>query len=154
MTADASGAYQAESTRRHRCNPDVRASKRARVSRGAGTALAVILGLCLSDVAWGGEADIVGAEIERMQDGRYRFHVAVRHADTGWDHYADAWEVVSPDGTVLATRELLHPHVDEQPFVRSLGGVRIPKSIGTVTIRARDSVHGHGGRTMTVNVPR
>ena len=42
--------------------------------------------------------------------------VTVQHADTGWDHYADAWEVLAPDGTVLGTRTLLHPHTDEQPF--------------------------------------
>ena len=35
--------------------------------------------------------------------GRWRFDVTVRHADEGWDHYADKWDVVAPDGTVLAT---------------------------------------------------
>ena len=28
--------------------------------------------------------------------------MTVRHADTGWDHYADKWDVVAPDGAVLA----------------------------------------------------
>jgi hypothetical protein len=41
--------------------------------------------------------------------------VTVRHADEGWEHYADCWEVLTLDGEVLATRELAHPHDNEQP---------------------------------------
>ena len=47
-------------------------------------------------------------------------------ADSGWDHYANRWEVLEPEGQVIATRTLLHPHVDEQPFTRSLSGIHIP----------------------------
>ena len=38
---------------------------------------------------------------------------------TGWEHYANKWDVVGPDDTILGTRVLLHPHVNEQPFTRS-----------------------------------
>jgi len=124
---------------------------RVRVRVGA---LPAMIGLLWTGMVWAGEADVVGVEVERTQDGRYRFHVAVQHADTGWDHYADAWEIVAPDGSVLATRKLLHPHVNEQPFVRSLSGVRIPEHVDTVTIRAHDSVDGYGGQTKVVTVPR
>jgi hypothetical protein len=78
----------------------------------------------------------------------------VRHVDEGWDHYADRWEVLSPDGEVLGVRELLHPHVDEQPFTRSLTGVAIPEGVDEVEVRARDSVHGFGGATMRVRLER
>jgi hypothetical protein len=44
--------------------------------------------------------------------------------------------------------------VDEQPFTRSLSGVTIPDGVDRVTVRARDSVHGHGGASVTVDVPR
>jgi hypothetical protein len=54
--------------------------------------------------------------------------VTVRSADRGWDYYADAFEVLSPDGTVLGRRELLHPHENEQPFRRELQGLKIPHS--------------------------
>lgn len=101
-----------------------------------------------------GEADIVAVEIHAEAGGTFRFDVTVRHADTGWDHYADAWDVLAPDGTVLGTRTLYHPHVNEQPFTRSLGGVVIPIGMETVTVRAHDSVDGHGGETVTVTVPR
>ena len=101
-----------------------------------------------------GEADVAAVEAREIGDGVYRFQVTVRHADEGWDHYADAWEVVAPDGTVLATRVLAHPHVNEQPFTRNLSSVVIPDGIESVHVRARDSVHGHGGREAEVAVPR
>ena len=103
--------------------------------------------------AGAGEADVVGVEIHRDGPGTYSFDVTVRHADTGWDHYADAWEVLTPDGkTVLATRTLLHPHESEQPFTRSLSGVKIPSGVTTVIVRAHDKVHGYGGAEMRVKV--
>jgi hypothetical protein len=83
-------------------------------------------------------------------DGTYRFDVTVRHADTGWDHYADAWEILAPDGAVLGIRTLLHPHVDEQPFTRSLTGVRDSRRGRGGTVRAHDSVHGYGDREVVV----
>jgi len=110
--------------------------------------------LLVAAPALAGEADVVDATATRSGDGTWRFEVTVRHADEGWDHYADQWQVLAPDGTVLGTRTLYHPHVDEQPFTRSLSGVEIPPEVDTVTIRARDSVHGHGGETVTVELPR
>lgn len=103
--------------------------------------------------AMAGEADVVGVEVSRAADGTYRFDVTVRHGDEGWDHYADAWDVVAPDGTVLGTRTLLHPHENEQPFTRSLSGVVIPDGIAGVVVRARDSVHGYGGQEMRITLP-
>lgn len=66
--------------------------------------------------------------------------VTLAHPDTGWDHYADGWRIELEDGTVLGTRELLHPHVDEQPFTRSLMVSDLPT--GPLFIRARCSVDG------------
>ncbi|WP_037544992.1 hypothetical protein [Stappia stellulata] len=110
----------------------------------------VVLSLGLPEASTAGEADVVAVDARQAGDGTWRFDVTLAHADAGWDHYADLWEVVAPDGTVLGKRVLAHPHVDEQPFTRSLSGVEIPEGIDTVDIRARDSVHGFGGRTMSV----
>lgn len=113
--------------------------------------LAAALGAALPAAA--GEADVVGVVVHREGPGTYAFDVTVRHADTGWDHYADAWEVLLPDGkTVLATRTLLHPHEIEQPFTRSLSGVKIPAGVTEVVVRAHDKVHGYGGAEMRVAV--
>lgn len=68
--------------------------------------------------------------------------VTLSHPDTGWDDYADGWEVLDADGNRLGFRELLHPHVNEQPFTRSLSGVVIPEDATVVYIRARDNVGG------------
>ena len=116
-------------------------------------ALALVLTLAWSSHALAGEADIVAVEITRQESGRFEFSVAVRHADAGWEHYADKWDVVAPDGTVLGTRTLWHPHESEQPFTRSLSGVRVPPGIDAVTVRAHDKVHGYGGVERRVPLP-
>lgn len=98
-----------------------------------------------------GEADVVKVSAVKS-GGEWRFDVTVAHADEGWDHYAGKWDVQAPDGTILGTRVLLHPHEAEQPFTRSLSGVKIPADIHEVTIHAYDKVHGYGGKTITVNL--
>ena len=61
---------------------------------------------------------------------------------------------MAPDGTVLGTRVLLHPHENEQPFTRSLSGVEIPDGINEVLIRAHDNVDGYGATTFRLKLPR
>ena len=99
-----------------------------------------------------GEADIVNVIIRHSFDDVYNFDVTVKHEDEGWDHFVNGWEVLSPDGKVLAVRVLRHPHANEQPFTRSMP-VQIPQDISEVIVRAHDSVHEYGGREMTVKLP-
>lgn len=115
--------------------------------------LIVATACLLATVAGAGEADVVKVAVEKIGP-TYRFAVTVAHRDEGWEHYADKWEVIGPDGQVLGTRVLLHPHVEEQPFTRSLSGVEIGSEIHSVTVRAHDLVHGYGGREMQVELPR
>ncbi len=110
--------------------------------------------LLWAGAAVAGEADVVAAEAAQEGAGAWRFDVTVAHADEGWDHYADKWEVLAPDGSLLGTRVLLHPHVGEQPFTRSLGGIAILAGIDRVILRAHDSVHGLGGGETTVELAR
>ena len=118
------------------------------------TALLTICMLLLSIPADAGEADVIEVDIKKTSENTYFFKVTVRHADEGWDHYANKWDVVAPDGSVLGTRTLYHPHVDEQPFTRSLSDVKIPEPVSEVTVGAHDSVHEYGGKTVTVAVPK
>jgi hypothetical protein len=92
-----------------------------------------------------GEADVLAVKATPQPGGTWSFEVTVAHADAGWDHYADRWEVIGPDGTVLATRVLLHPHDTEQPFTRSMDAIAIPVGTTRVRVRAHDKVHGYGG---------
>ena len=105
-------------------------------------------------VASANEADVLEVRVSCNEARVCRFSVTVEHNDQGWDHYADRWELLSPDGEVLATRVLAHPHDHEQPFERSLGNVSIPKDILQVVVRAHDSVHEYGGVEITVDVPK
>jgi hypothetical protein len=112
----------------------------------------VAAAILLPGAALAGEADVAAARATREASGTWRFEVTVRHADDGWKHFADRWEVLAPDGKVLATRVLMHPHETEQPFTRSMGGIVIPAGIDHVVVRARDNLHGHGGREVTVTL--
>ena len=98
-----------------------------------------------------GEVEIVKVKAEK-QRADWVFHVTLKHGDTGWDHYADAWRVVTEDGKELGTRTLYHPHVDEQPFTRSLADVNIPADISAVYIEAHDKVHGWSKQKYRVKI--
>ncbi|HIP52960.1 MAG TPA: hypothetical protein EYH03_02985 [Chromatiales bacterium] len=115
------------------------------------TAFGILALFSFSAVA--GEADIIDAKIISRGENRYDFQVTVEHADDGWEHYADRWEILTPSGEMLATRVLHHPHVQEQPFTRGLSGIEIPPSITSVTLRGYDKLHGYGGKTLTLQLP-
>lgn len=100
-----------------------------------------------------GEADITNVVVTQSDNGQFQFAVSVLHDDEGWDHYADAFEIVSLDGEILATRVLLHPHVGEQPFTRSVSGVEIHEELTQIIVRAHDSVHAYGGLELIVDLP-
>ena len=104
--------------------------------------LATVLGL-MTGMAWA-DSPVVTHVSASKSGGSWSFSVTVKHGDTGWDHYADGWGVYLEDGTELGYRVLHHPHVDEQPFTRSLSGVKVPQGVDTVVIVPRDSVHGTG----------
>ena len=108
--------------------------------------------LAVAPAVTASETDVVDVKVAKSSSG-YRFDVTLSHADTGWDHYAKEWEVVGPDGAVLGTRVLAHPHVNEQPFTRSLSGVEIGDGVKQVTVRAVDNLGVAGGATLKVDLP-
>ena len=71
------------------------------------------------------------------------FNVTLKHEDKGWDHFANKWQIYTPEDKLITTRTLHHPHVNEQPFTRGLSSVKIPKGLKKVHIKAHDSVHGY-----------
>ena len=82
----------------------------------------------------------------------WRIDVTVSHPDTGWDHYADGWEVLDTDGNRLGYRKLHHPHVEEQPFTRSLNNLELPDGTREIFVRASDSEHGWSEQRYRVEV--
>jgi hypothetical protein len=110
--------------------------------------LSLLPGLVLA-----GSVEIVTASAQAAGAGRYHIQVTLRHSDSGWDHYANAWRVLATDGRVLGERILLHPHVDEQPFTRGLT-IAIPAGVTRVEIEAQDSRHGTARRRFLLPLPQ
>lgn len=73
---------------------------------------------------------------------KWDVYVTLKHQDTGWDHYADAWRILDEDGKELAKRVLYHPHVNEQPFTRNLRNVEISEEDIILYVEAHDKKHG------------
>ncbi|MFP7672246.1 hypothetical protein ACG74X_02695 [Marivita sp. S0852] len=103
-----------------------------------------VFGICVASTVCADAPTIDQVEVDGM-----RVSVTILHPDTGWDHYADGWRVETADGTILGTRELLHPHVDEQPFRRSLTVSNLPG--GPLFIRAKCSVDGWSETTVPLS---
>jgi hypothetical protein len=106
-----------------------------------------------------GDANVTSVYAREDDDESWTFHVTVEHKDVNWYDYADGWDVVLPDGTVVKpdkfamfTRSLRHPHVDEQPFTRTQKGLQFPEGTGSVTVRAHDKAGGWGGAEITVDL--
>ncbi|MFO7954625.1 hypothetical protein [Thioalkalivibrio sp.] len=114
-------------------------------------ALGALLGL-LALPAPADEVDILEARLHASGPNQWRVSVTVEHPDSGWDHYADAWRVLDADGNVLGERILHHPHVNEQPFTRSLRRLSIPEGTRFVQIEARCSQDDWGHRRLQVDL--
>lgn len=108
----------------------------------------------LANPAWAGEADVIAATATQDIRGTWSVSATILHADTGWEHYADRFDVLDDEGNVLGSRTLFHPHVDEQPFTRSLNALAIPDEVTTITVRAHDSVDELGGATVEITLER
>ncbi|MCU7833384.1 MAG: hypothetical protein KZQ56_12545 [gamma proteobacterium symbiont of Lucinoma myriamae] len=108
--------------------------------------------LIYSSITLADQVKVVDVDITPQGAQRYLFHVTLLHDDKGWEHYANRWEILDTEGNILATRTLHHPHVNEQPFTRSLS-TTLPSNIKTVIIRGNDCVHQYEGNNMEVSLP-
>lgn len=105
--------------------------------------------LFASYAAIAGEADVVSARAVQTADDTRNFEATLRCDDRGFDYFCDRFEILSPNGAVLAVRVLDHPHVDEQPFTRELTGVRIHTGLArSILIRAHHNVRGYSGEAL------
>jgi len=100
------------------------------------------------------EVQILSADFHNNNASTWSVSVTLKHDDKGWDHYADIWRIVSEKGDMLGKRVLYHPHVSEQPFTRSLAGIRVPEGINIVFIEAHDKVHGWSAARLKVDLTK
>ncbi len=97
-------------------------------------------------------AEVLEVKVTGSRDD-YTFSVTVKSPDTGCEQYANWWEVISPEGDLIYRRILGHSHVNEQPFTRSGGAVRIPAD-QEVIVRAHMNNKGYGGNVMKGSVTK
>lgn len=97
-------------------------------------------------------ATVQNVNVTKTAEG-YVFNVTILHTDTGWDDHVDVWRIKDTEGNILGERQLAHPHVNEQPFTRSLSGVRIPDGVDTVIVEAHDTVNGWSPNIKTIKLP-
>jgi len=115
--------------------------------------LIVSLGLLLMvNTVSAGQVEIISVKLTK-QAPMWRVAITLRHADSGWDHYADGWRIVqSETNKVLGTKTLL-PHAKEQPFSSAMK-VNIPDNVKHIYVEARDNIHGWSKQRVNVNMQK
>ncbi len=112
-----------------------------------------LLAVLLAAPALADAPEIVGAKVGET-GGLWAVTVTIAHDDTGWDHFAGGFAVLSPDGTQLGALEFSHPHTGQDRFEASLTGLRIPDDIPFILIRTRCSLVGWAAEPVKVDLPR
>jgi hypothetical protein len=93
-----------------------------------------------------GSANVIAVAITGDPNAYY-FDVTLETTDVDCSHFADWWEVLTPDGELLYRRILAHPHTEGlsgNPFTRSGGPVAVPAD-QEVVVRAHLNDLGYVG---------
>jgi hypothetical protein len=97
--------------------------------------------------------DVVSVKVLAHGQDTFDFDVTVSSPYDTSQRYADGIRVLGRNNEVLGERKLFHDHADEQPFTRDLNGVKVPLSLRTVVVQARDQKYGYGGKSVQVVLP-
>ena len=112
-----------------------------------------VISLLATNIAFASDVEIVNVVLTK-QTGSWRADVTLNHDDTGWKHYADAWRLVDEKGSVLGKRTLYHPHVNEQPFTRSLSDFQIPIDSKIIFVEAHDLNRGWSPNKVKIDLKK
>lgn len=113
-----------------------------------------VFAICWLLPANANEVEILDVHFIKRGKEEWTVRTQLRHNDTGWEHYADGWRILDEKGNELGKRVLYHPHEDEQPFTRSLNGLKIPRGINIVYVEAHDNVDGWAKKKVRVDLNR
>ena len=113
----------------------------------------IVMSVFLSNSVFASDVEIVKVVLTK-HTGTWSADVTLNHADTGWKHYADAWRLVDVKGNEIGKRTLYHPHVNEQPFTRSLNNFEIPKDIKILFVEAHDLNRGWSKAKVKVDMSK
>lgn len=97
--------------------------------------------------------NVISVKVRHDSEDIFDFDVTVSSLYDTPQRYADAFRVTDKNGRVFGERILIHDHEDEQPFMRDLYGVTIPKGVRIVIVQARDQKYGYGGGKVEVVLP-
>lgn len=111
----------------------------------------LVLSLTAASEGLASPTDVVRAVFQKSSGNVWQVSVTLRHADSGWDHYANVWVVETLDGKEIGRRVLFHPHETEQPFTRS-GQMKIPAGVTQVRVRAGDKPNGMDSNIVVVDL--
>ena len=115
--------------------------------------LLIIFSLLLSTSISASEVEIVKVVLTK-HTGTWRADVTLKHADTGWEHYTDAWRLIDEKGNEIGKRTLYHPHVNEQPFTRSLSNIQISNDKKIIFVEAHDLNRGWKSNKVKIDMTR
>ena len=82
----------------------------------------------------------------------WRVDVTLEHPDSGWDHYADGWEVLDADGNRLGYRGCITRMSTSSPLPARSPISTCPTARAKIHIRAHCSVDGWGEETFRIDI--
>jgi hypothetical protein len=109
-------------------------------------ALFACSGAAAENTTASGLADVTAVAVSG-DPGAYTFDVTVQSPDVDCSKYADWWEVLTSDGTLVYRRILNHSHPTEQPFTRD-GGPVAAAADQPLIVRAHLNPGGYGGAAL------
>jgi len=113
----------------------------------------VLSAFILTSPVFANDVEIIKVVLTKRA-GTWQADVTLKHQDEGWKHYADGWRLVDSNGNEIGKRTLYHPHVNEQPFTRSLTGFYLAEKMKVIFVEAHDLKHGWSADKVKIDLSK